>query len=308
MADIPELIADLKITVVQGHIRQIIEHSSVSGALTSITSTLTHVRDKIDEIHVEVVKHKRTEMLEMLGLDMAAAVHEKYQEAQVDKKVAWWDWLTAGLLSIIPLILIPALALYFKGAIINMGRKLQTWRPGGDNSPDARGARTILTTNADGGLGRETLDAVNQRELRKWNGGAGLADIPADANFDGLRRQLQLLNPKMNKFNALAPDFVTNFRKLPSERAMTKAATGVGKVADAVEKVKPDDVETLATAIGKLATSQENFNPRKLPKARGLASAATEAERLAKAGDAVKLAFENLKAAAQSAERVIAAT
>ncbi|MFF5425884.1 MULTISPECIES: hypothetical protein [unclassified Streptomyces] len=257
--------------------------------LAPVNKLIEELKAQQEKVAEEVVKAPWEKVMEELGLGSVAEMIKKFQEEGL---VAALGASLVALGSIIVPILLTAL-----GAFLVF--QLQKWHAGRNNNQ-------TFGPRPDGSFGRRDFtDIQNER-----NGvpPGGLADIPADANFDGLRKQLRLLNPKIEKFNALAPDFVTNFRELPSERAMTKAATGVGKVADAVEKVKPDDVDKLATAVGKLAVSQENFNPRKLPKARGLASAATEAERLAKAGDAVKLAFENLKAAAQSAERVIAAT
>ncbi|MEU2075569.1 hypothetical protein [Streptomyces sp. NPDC013489] len=331
--DIPSLIADLKTTVVQGHIRQILEHSAVVGDLSNIKDSLAHLKEKIEEIHIEVVKHKTTEMLEMLGLDKAAAIHEKFQEAKLDNEVAWWDWLTAGLLGIIPLILVPALAIFFKGQIIDWFRQRQS---GGDED------KPIWTSNGNGGLHKEPLKAIKAREDRKWNGGTSLADLPATANFDGLRDQLTTLIPHLEKFNSEAPKFTAEFRKLPKDDDLRRAEAAIKKVTDVVALANPEKITALAKALGKLtgavkhhdpkkipdpkkldklntamvgadpakirevasatgklASAQRHFDPKKLPKAGGLASAARSAERLADAGRDVAQAFNTLRLAAQ---------
>ncbi|GAA3900007.1 hypothetical protein GCM10022244_07690 [Streptomyces gulbargensis] len=257
--------------------------------LAPVNKLVEELKAQQEKVAEEVVKEPWEKVMEELGLGSVAEMIKKFQE---EGFVAALGASLVALGSIIVPILLTAL-----GAFLVF--QLQKWHAGRNNNQ-------TVGMRPDGSFGRRDFTEIQNE--RNGVPPGGLADIPADANFDGLRKQLRLLIPKMARFNELAPDFVTNFRKLPSERAMTKAATGIGKVADAADKIKPDDVETLATAIGKLATSQENFNPRKLPKARGLANAATEAERLAKAGEAVKLAFDNLKAAAQGAERVIAAT
>ncbi|MFV6027144.1 hypothetical protein [Streptomyces sp. NPDC056264] len=131
-------------------------------------------------------------------------------------------------------------------------------------------------------------------------GGGGGGTGPTPDSLEALRSKLALVNPLLDTFNK-------EIRKVPKASDLAKTATGIGKVNTVVTNAKPTDIEKVAEATGKLVAAQSGFDPKKLPKARGLAAAATQAERLAKAGGEVKTAFDNLKAAAQAAERVIAA-
>ncbi|WP_406061241.1 hypothetical protein OG462_26125 [Streptomyces sp. NBC_01077] len=294
--DIPTLIADLKITIVQGHIRQIMEHGSVMGQLASISSTLEHFKEKIEDIHKEVVKNPVSEYFEAAGLDgIAAGIEKLYEGEGFGTAFKYWgSTVVGGMVAL----LIGALTIYLSGKFVALRRSIQELI-----SRDG----LIRGYDANGDLTRQSRTDIEARERRVANGGTSLADLPPGTNLGPLQTQLELLIPKIEKFNSEAPSFLTNFRKLPSERAMTKTATGIGKVSDAVAAAKPTDIEKVADATEKLVAAQSGFDPRKLPKARGLASAAEAAERLARAGDDVKTAFDSLKAAAQSAERVIAA-
>ncbi|MEU7070956.1 hypothetical protein AB0B30_21585 [Streptomyces narbonensis] len=253
---------------------------------------------KIKDIHIEVVKHKKTEMLEMLGLDKIAAVHEKYQEAKLDDKVAWWDWLTAGLLGIIPLIVIPALALFFKGKIIDWFRNRQA---GGDEN------KPIWTSDGNGGLHKESLKSINAREARQFNGGTSLADIVQDeTNAEkarNLTKELQPLNGELLKFNNRAPDFLRQFGSLPTPAkakkaadvlqkisdaigrinltAFTTVANGIARIVDQTGKANPQHVIAVADAIGKLVLAAKDLKPEMIPKARPLQDAANAAKDLA---------------------------
>ncbi|WP_435974545.1 hypothetical protein [Streptomyces sp. Qhu_M48] len=318
--DIPTLIADLKITVVQGHIRQILEHSAVTGDLSTIKDSLAHLKEKIEEIHIEVVKHKKTEMLEMLGLDKLAAVHEKYQEAKLDDKVAWWDWLTAGLLSIIPLVLIPALALLFKGQIIELSRRVQS---GGDMD------KPIWTSNGNGGFHKESRKSIEAREARTWNGGTSVADIVQDGtNADrarALTKELGPLNGELLKFNNRAPEFLRHFGGLPDAgkakkavevlqkisdaigrinlTALTTVANGIGRIVDQTAKANPLHVTKVADAIGKLVSAAKELKPEMIPKARPLQDSATAMNNLAGETGTLRSKLQELRLTVQSLDQ-----
>ncbi|WP_411108051.1 hypothetical protein [Streptomyces sp. c-19] len=289
--DTPTLIADLKTTVVQGHIRQIIEHSQVMRDLSSITSTLSHIREKVDELHVEIVKDKGTEMLEMLGLDTIAAIHEKYKEAQVDAKVAWTDWLISGALGILVATLVPAVIFLLRGKIVDLWR--HAWTKGDKE-------KTVPTSDGNGWFQKEKLGDIQKREERKWQGAGGIADIPANANFDGLREQLAGLNPHLEKFNSHAPDFKTNLRGMPSLGKATKIADAVKKLGEAIDPTQtplitkalgkinegvtysdPKKTTAFAKAIGKLKLAMNNFDVDQVPTAAALGPAAEKAKELA---------------------------
>ncbi|MEV4330352.1 hypothetical protein AB0K02_07380 [Streptomyces sp. NPDC049597] len=245
---------------------------------------------KFDEMHQELKKEPWTEYLEGMGLDGFAAALEKRFEKNAD----WMNWLAAAVVGLA----VPAIGVMLAAQLVNISRKLQTL-----GNPD----RPVITGNGSGGFMRQHIDDINAREDRVFNGGSGIADIPRDANFDPLREQIERLTPKLAAFNEAAGPFNTNFRNLPKESQLNKAAAGIEKVSKAASEAKPTDIKAVARATNKLANAQRNFDPKKLPKARGLASSAAAAERLAKAGDDVATAFTNLKNKAEETARVLAA-
>lgn len=91
----------------------------------------------------------------------------------------------------------------------------------------------------------------------------GIADLPANANFDNLRDQLTLLNPQLETFNKHAPDFVTHFKKLPTESKATKAAKGVKAVAEAVAGVNHQAMPLVSSGMGKITGAVRNSDPKK---------------------------------------------
>ncbi|MFE5913658.1 hypothetical protein ACFQ6B_31880 [Streptomyces wedmorensis] len=286
--DVPTLIADLKITVIQGHIRQILEHAAV---MRELSSNFAHLKEKINEIHVEVVKDKGTEMLEMLGLDSIAAIHEKYKEAQVDPEVAWKDWLISGAVGILVATLVPAVIFLLRGKIVDLWR--HAWTKGDKE-------KTVPTSDGNGWFRKEKLGDIQKREERKWQGAGGIADIPAGANFDALRGQLTSLNPELEKFNSHAPDFKRNLRGMPSLTKATKIADAVKKLGEAIDPTQtpliakalgkinegvtysdPKKTTAFAKAIGKLKVAMNNFDPSTVPTAAALGPAAQKAGELA---------------------------
>ncbi|MEU7038070.1 hypothetical protein ABZ958_30945 [Streptomyces sp. NPDC046237] len=246
--DVATLIADLKITVVQGHIRQIIEHSQVMAQLSTVPDTLAHLKKQVDDIHEEVSKAVSTEFLEGMGLDGFAAALEKLWEG---KNIV--PYVVSALLGL----LVPAIGVYLAGKLNQISRDIQQVR-----NPD----RQILATDENGDIRPQNRDDVERRERRIANGGTSLADIPETANFDNLRNQLTTLNPHLEKFNDLAPAFIREFRKLPSESKATKAASGVKKIAEAVAQVEPTTMQPVATGIGKIKDAVATADPRKITK------------------------------------------
>ncbi|MEU2242838.1 hypothetical protein ABZ572_25890 [Streptomyces sp. NPDC018338] len=315
--DVSTLIADLKMTVVLGHMRQIMEHLEV---LRDSAANFAYLKEKIDEIHVEVVKHKNTEMLEMLGLDSIAAIHEKYQEAKVDQEVAWKDWLLAGIGGAVLLVLIPALALLFKGQMVNLWRLAQT--RGDDN-------RRVLTGDGNGGYRRERLRDVNAREQRVFNGGTSLADLVGNpTNVEQtrkLREELEKLNPEVLKFNNRAPAFIQDFGRLPSEAKANKAvkavdaiaaamgrinqaalatfAGNIGKIADRLSKADPLHIGKVAEAIGKLVLAAKDLKPEMIPQARRVQDSATAVGNLARETGTLRTKFAELRGTVQSLDQ-----
>ncbi|MEU6165426.1 hypothetical protein [Streptomyces tanashiensis] len=248
---------------------------------------------KFDDMHQELVKAKKTEWMEAAGLGSFAAAVEKFHEDS-----AWWPaYLVSGFLSLAVPALLIALALNLKefqrtiqGGIFNF---LGRWWPS---------LRGQILASVEGSLIPRPQNGQTVRDREGANlAGVTLTNPPDPATFDALKRALGDINRRIINFNKAVA-------KMKSKAQLEKLALGVEKITKAVDLAKPDDIEKVAAAIDKLGDAQDKFDPKKLPKARGLASAATEAERLARAGDAVKDAFDALKAAAAGAERAIAAS
>ncbi|MGW8768237.1 hypothetical protein ACWGN5_37820 [Streptomyces sp. NPDC055815] len=256
--------------------------------------------ERFASIYEELQKERWTEYLEGLGLDGFAAAFEKQKEGEAD----WKNWLTAAIGGLFIPMVGAVIALMFLTNFKNFQRGLQkilfNWVLGWIPRLGPYLRNKILAMEPDGRFPRlQPAQTVRDREAGNVPG-ATAATPPDPSTFDALKRALGDINRRIINFNKAVG-------KMKSKAQLDKLAKGVEAVTKATDAAKPTDIETLATAIGTLATSQRNFDPKKLPKPRTLANAAKEAERLAKAGDDVKTAFDNLKAAAQAAERVIAA-
>ncbi|MFD9243564.1 hypothetical protein ACFV0D_16820 [Streptomyces sp. NPDC059556] len=237
------------------------------------------------EMYEELQKEKSSELLEAFGLDGLGAAVEKFHEDHESKWSYFWSAI-AGLL--VPL-MAGALILTISAAMLKLQRAIQAKLFGG---------RVVARNDEGTGFGLQSRTHVNNRENAA--AGAVLTNPPDTTAINNLKQALGEVNQRIKDFN-------TAVSKMKSASALNKLAEGVDKLTKATDAAKPTDIETLATAIGKLGTAQDTFAPKKLPKAQTLSAAATQAERLAKAGGEVKTAFDNLKAAAQAAERVIAA-
>ncbi|MER5308188.1 hypothetical protein ABT034_10415 [Streptomyces sp. NPDC002773] len=238
------------------------------------------------EMYEELQKEKSSELLEAFGLDGFAAAWEKFKEGH-EARWEYMRWAVAGI--IVPMT-IGALVLVFRKAILEGFRQLQYKMPG-------LGGKAVTLNERQTWFTRMTKDQIRGRDDAAL--GIGQTETRNPADLDPLKEALGQVNRRIINFNKA-------IRQMKSASALKKLAGGVEAVTKATDAAKPTDIETLAKAIDKLGDAQDKFDPKKLPKARGLASAATEANRLADAGNAVKLAFDNLKAAAQAAERVIA--
>ncbi|WP_329117190.1 hypothetical protein [Streptomyces sp. NBC_01353] len=221
-----------------------------------VKTTFAPYFKKIDEMHQELTKAKKTEWMEAMGLGSFAAAVEKWHENN-----AWWPvYLFSGFMSLaVPAFLI-ALALNFK----NLQRGLQTRlfdRLAG-RFPTLR--NQVIAGGPGGILPRlQDRDVVRQREEAA---GGGMAAIPRNADFEPLRRQLEALNPELLKFNNRAPSFIREFRKLPKENAATKAAAGVKKIADAIRDVDHGQMQPVATGVNKINNAMRNADPKKIEK------------------------------------------
>ncbi|MFJ9827294.1 hypothetical protein ACIRSU_23490 [Streptomyces sp. NPDC101160] len=289
---------------------------------------LADMKTKIEDIHKEVVKAKKVEILEQLGMDHLAAAYKKLTE---EGWGAARDYFIAAVAStVVPLI---------GGALTLM---LTAWALKASRDFQARifGGRVIARTESGLGIWPQRRTDVEAREANA-GGVLNAANIPDPARLDALKLALADLNPKITAFN-------TAIRKVPRAGSLTKTADGITRVKTAVTGADPDkitalakalgkltgavkhhepkkmpdprkieklnsaiagtdanEIKKVATAIGKLSSAQRHFQPRSLPKARTLESAARSAERLARAGGQVATAFNTLRNAARDAAAAI---
>ncbi|MFJ2936096.1 hypothetical protein ACIO8G_25495 [Streptomyces sp. NPDC087219] len=211
---------------------------------------------KIEEMHQELVKAKKSEWMEAMGLEGFASAVEKFHEDSV-----WWPAyaLSAFIGLAVPAFLL-ALALNFKnlqrtiqGGIFNfLGRK---WPQ----------LRNQILAQRDGGLIPRRQDRDDVRRNEEASAG-GMAAIPRNANFDNLRAQLERLNPELLTFNNRAPDFISGMRKLPSASKAGKAAEAIKKIADAITGVDHRSMPLVASGMGKINGAVRNADPKKTTK------------------------------------------
>ncbi|MER7533580.1 hypothetical protein ABTX77_02160 [Streptomyces sp. NPDC097704] len=290
---------------------------------------LADMKSKIEDIHKEVVKAKKVEILEQLGMDHLAAAYKKLTE---EGWSAARDYFIAAVAStVVPLI---------GGALVLI---LSAWALKASRGIQERLFRGFVLARTESGLGIWPQRRTDV-ETREANTGGVLntANIPDPATLDALKLALADLNPKITAFN-------TAIRKVPRAGSLTKTADGITRVKTAVTGLDTDKITALAkalgkltgavkhhdpkkvpdpgkidrlnaamaganpaaikemaTATGKLASAQRHFDPKKLPKARGLESAARAANKLADAGRDVAQAFNNLKIKAQEAAQAMA--
>ncbi|WP_314612064.1 hypothetical protein [Streptomyces stackebrandtii] len=213
--------------------------------LAPVNKLIEELKAQQDKVAEEVVKPTWEQVMEKLGLGPVAEIIKKGIEGGIGAA------LIAGIVAlggvIVPLLMIAL------GAFVVF--QLQKWHAGRNANNETVGMRP------DGSFGRRNFDDI--RNERNGVAGGGIADLPANANFDALRNQLTLLNPHLETFNKHAPDFVTNFKKLPSEGKATKAAKGVKAVAEAVEGVNHQAMPLVASGMGKINGAVKNSDPKK---------------------------------------------
>ncbi|KQX10447.1 hypothetical protein ASC82_22440 [Streptomyces sp. Root431] len=213
--------------------------------LAPVNKLIEELKAQQDKVAEEVVKPTWEQVMEKLGLGPVAEIIKKGIEGGIGAA------LIAGIVAlggvIVPLLMIAL------GAFVVF--QLQKWHAGRNANNETVGMRP------DGSFGRRNFNDI--RNERNGVAGGGIADLPANANFDALRNQLTLLNPHLETFNKHAPDFVTNFKKLPSEGKATKAAKGVKAVAEAVEGVNHQAMPLVASGMGKINGAVKNSDPKK---------------------------------------------
>ncbi|MCX4982812.1 hypothetical protein [Streptomyces sp. NBC_00572] len=252
--------------------------------LAPVNKLIEDLKAEQEKVAEEVVKAPWEQVLEQLGLGSVAEIIKKFSEEGIMAAVGAAFVALGGM--IVP-ILLTAL-----GAFIVF--QLQKWHAGRSATNETFGPR------ADGSFGRRNFSEIEAE--RNGVAPGGMADIPADANFDELRGQLERLNPHLAKFNLHAPSFVSNFRKMPTKGAAAKAdvvekialavkevdhqnmalvASGMGKINGAVKNANPRKTSSFAKAIGKLKLAMDGLEVDKVPKAGTLGQAADNAKRLA---------------------------
>ncbi|MFE3073105.1 hypothetical protein [Streptomyces sp. NPDC059247] len=209
---------------------------------------------KFDDMHKELTKEKPTEWMEAAGLGGFSAAYEKFKEDD-----SWWQYLLAAFIALaIPAILL-ALALNLRTAqqatqafISGMFTKSR-----GDN-------RTILATQ-DGSLLPRPQKYGDVKKAQAAAAG-GITAVGDGANLEALRGKLEALTPELQKFNRAAPAFNREFRKLPSENAATKAATGVKKISEAIKDINQEQMKPVASAVNRINNAMRNADPQKITK------------------------------------------
>ncbi|MFB7591106.1 hypothetical protein [Streptomyces sp. NPDC056169] len=198
-----------------------------------------------DKVAEEVVKPTWEQVMEKLGLGPVAEIIKKGIEGGIGAAIIAGIVALGGI--IVPLLMIAI------GALLVF--QLQKWHAGRNANNQTVGMRP------DGSFGRRNFTDIQNE--RNGVAGGGIADLPANANFDALRNQLMLLNPHLETFNRHAPDFVTHFKKLPTESKATKAAKGVKAVAEAVANVDHQAMPLVASGMGKINGAVKNSDPKK---------------------------------------------
>ncbi|MET9432958.1 hypothetical protein [Streptomyces sp. NPDC006551] len=280
-------VADIKMRLAQETIRSISAENLIRGDIFGVSQQLVAMQKDIKDIHEEVTKAVSTEFLEGMGLDGFAAALEKFWEG---KNIV--PYLASALLGLF----VPAMMFYLNNKFNNLSRTVRE-----AVSRDG----TFRAYDENGDLTRQTRQQIEGRERRVANGGTSVADLDRNTDFDPLRLQLERLNPALEKFNEHAGPFTRAFGRLPKVAAMTTAAEAIDKVGKAVSETDVQELRSTAGAIKRLVNATQNFNPRKIPKANSLSSAADAAKRLADNTNDAGRAFDFLKEKALAAAAAI---
>ncbi|MFC7975627.1 hypothetical protein [Streptomyces cinereoruber] len=257
------------------------------------------------DVYEELQKEPWTEYLEAMGLDGFAAAFEKSQE----KNEAWKSWLYSAITGLFIPMVGAVIALMFLTNFKIIQRTIQKaifngllrWVPWvGDRVRDK-----IIAVDANNRFPK--LQLAQDVKDREEAAGGGMAAIPRNANFDALRTQLEKLNPELLKFNRDAPDFVSNFRKMPKEAKAEKAANAVQKISDAIKLINARKLHKVAEGIEKLDLALDGFQPTKLPKESDLSGAARAMDSLATNTGTLRRKFEELSGTIRSLDQEIGA-
>ncbi|MCY0941560.1 hypothetical protein [Streptomyces antarcticus] len=198
------------------------------------------------EMYEELQKEPLSEFFEAGGLDGIGAAVEKWYEGHEAK----WEYTLYAALGLIVPLAIGGAVIWLKRAVLEAVRDAQFAATG-------RAATLNPDTNR---WERQTRDQITTREQAA---GGGMASIPRDADFGPLRAQLEALNPRLAAFNRYAPDFISNFKKLPSESRAIKAGEGVKAVSGAITGINHQAMVSVARGMSKITGAVNNSNPKK---------------------------------------------
>ncbi|MFF9146983.1 hypothetical protein ACF1BN_19195 [Streptomyces sp. NPDC014861] len=294
--NVPDLIADLKITVVQGHIRQILEHAEV---LRELSFNFSYLKEKVEEMHKEIVKNPVTEYWEAAGFGgIAAGIEKLYEGEGIGTAINYWLSNGAGAFAAI---VIGGVALYLSGKLTNIQRSIQEFF-----SRDG----LIRGYDANGDVTRQTRGAIEGRERRVANGGTSIADLvgnPANAQqAETLANALEKLNPQVERFDAKAPSFLNSFKRLPNQSKADKAVTVLETVGAAIKKVNAVKLRKVAEGLEKLNDELGRFQPTKLPTDTQLGNTAQAMNNLATETGTLRDKFRDLRTTIGGLDDVIA--
>ncbi|QES07806.1 hypothetical protein DEJ44_20820 [Streptomyces venezuelae] len=211
--------------------------------------------DRFKSMYDELTKAKKSEFLEAMGLDGFGAALEKFYENRENPDNKWGWYLASAIAGL----MIPAMGVILTAWVVKIQRDIQQLPARLLGNADGR----VLATS-DTGRGIR-LQNRNDVETREEAAGGGMASIPANANFDALRAQLEALNPHLKEFNTQAGPFKTKFKDLPKASAMVKAGSAVEKINAAVKEANPAKIETVAKAIEELVKAVADYDPKKVP-------------------------------------------
>ncbi|MFC9591728.1 hypothetical protein ACFTUC_18300 [Streptomyces sp. NPDC056944] len=215
--------------------------------LAPINKVVEDLKAQQDKAAEEAAKAPWEEWMETVGLGTLAEIIKSSLEGGIVGALG-------AIGTALAVIIVPVLLATLGAFIVS---KIQTWHAG-------RNGGFTYAPDQEGVLRRQRLTDIQAQQ----NGGGGslLDQIPADANFDNLRAQLQLLNPELLKFNNRAPSFIQSFRKLPPEGKATKAANAIKKIADAITGIDHGQMQPVAEGVNKINNAMRNADPRKVTK------------------------------------------
>ncbi|MFG2841225.1 hypothetical protein ACGFZH_09020 [Streptomyces zaomyceticus] len=276
------------------------------------------IKEKLEDVHKEVVKNPVSEYWEAAGFDGIAAGIEKLYEGE-GLGTALKYWLSNGAGAFVALIL-GGIGLYLAGKLTDIQRSIQQF---------VRRDGLIRAYDADGNVTPQRRTDVEARERRVANGGTSIADLVGnDTNVEQtkkLREQLALLNGELLKFDNRAPAFLRHFGQLPSERKAQKAVSALGKISDAIgrinltafttvansisrivdqtAKANPVHITAVAEAIGKLVAAAKDLKPEMIPNGRRVQDSATAMGNLARETGTLRTKFIELRGTVQSLDQ-----